>query len=120
MNILIVESDPALTQIWQRHLERLGATVWSAAHTETAAEVLRSQSIDVIVLDLDIDSGSAFAIADYACYRSPEVRIVFVTRRSFFSDGSLFRLVPATAAFVPAEMRPDDLAAIVHHYAGQR
>lgn len=117
MDVLIVESDPDLVSIWRRHLERLGATVETAAHQDTAIEILQERPIGVVVLDLDLDSGGAMAVADYASYRRSDVRIVFVTRRSFFSDGSLFRLVPSTAALVPASMRPDDLAAIVEHHA---
>jgi DNA-binding response OmpR family regulator len=117
MNILIVESDPDLSSIWRRHLERLGAVVQSAAHHDTAIEILEAGDIDAIVLDLELDSGGALIVADYASYRHAGARIVFVTRRTFFSDGSLFRLFPSAAAFVPAQVPPDDLAAIVEHHA---
>jgi hypothetical protein len=35
----------------------------------------------------------------------------------FFSDGSIFNLVPNACGFFPAETPPEDLAAIIRHYA---
>ena len=70
----------------------------------------------MIVLSLDLTQGSALAVADFASYRHPEVRVIFVTRTRFFSDGSIFQLVPNTAAFLPARTPPEDLAALVEHH----
>ncbi|MEM0947558.1 MAG: hypothetical protein AAGK37_09150 [Pseudomonadota bacterium] len=116
MKVLIVESDPELSRIWQRHLERQGATVRLATSQAEAVARLQKCDIQVIVLSLDLSVGSALAVADFASYRRPEARVVFVTRSGFFSDGSIFRLAPNTAAFVAAETPPEDLAAIVEHH----
>lgn len=117
MRILIVEADPGLAGLWSRHLERLGCEVCVAASQEAAIAELMHRAVDVIVLDLTLHEGSAFAIADFASYRQPEARVVFVTRSSFFSDGSIFNLVPNACGFFPVETPPEDLAAIVRHYA---
>lgn len=116
MNVLIVECDPDLSELWSRHLQRLGATVTIAASQAAAIEALQNTQINVIVLDLVLMEGSAFAIADFASYRRPDARVVFVTKNSFFSDGSIFNLIPNTAAYVTAHTPPDDLAAIVEHH----
>lgn len=70
----------------------------------------------MIVLDLMLSKGSAFSVADYASYRRPGTKIVFVTKTSFFSDGSLFRHVPNTAAILQEDAPPSDLAAIVAYH----
>jgi DNA-binding NarL/FixJ family response regulator len=88
-----------------------------AASQEAAVAELMHCEVDVIVLDLTLHDGSAFAIADFASYRQPDARVVFVTRSSFFSDGSIFNLVPNACGFFPVETPPEDLAAIVRHYA---
>ena len=116
MKVLIVECDRDLSSLWARHLERTGVTVILAATQADAIDVLQRLEINVIVLDLILMDGSAFAIADFASYRRPKARVVFVTKKSFFSDGSIFNLIPNTAAFVTAQTPPDDLAAIVEHY----
>ncbi len=118
MKVLIVQSDAALSAVWQRHLERQGATVRLAASQAEAVARLQNCDIQVIVLSLDLTAGSALAVADFASYRRPAARVVFVTRSAFFSDGSIFQLAPNTAAFVAAETPPEDLAAIVEHHGG--
>ena len=116
MHVLIVEGDLALSMVWKRHLERHGASVTLAASQSAAVERLQRDPVQVIVLSLDLSEGSAFAVADYASYRHPEARVVFVTRSTFFSDGSIFQLIPNTAAYIASETPPEDLAAIVEHH----
>ena len=119
MKVLIVESDVNLCDVWKRHLERQGATVRVAASQAEAVARLQKCEIQVIVLSLDLTAGSALAIADFASYRRPDARVIFVTRSGFFSDGSIFQLAPNTAAFITAKTSPEDLAAIVEHHGGQ-
>ncbi len=103
--------------LWRNHLERLGLHVTCAQGQSDAVAVLNDHMIDVIVMDLVLEEGSALAIADLAAYRQPAARIVFVTSSSFFSDGSIFAHVPNARAFLPTGTAPEDLAAMVAHYA---
>ena len=79
-------------------------------------DYLYERPAEVIVLDLMLENGSAIAIADFASYRRPESRIVFVTNNTFFSDGSLFTHIPNTAAILQEKTPPTDLAAIVAYH----
>ena len=117
MNVLIVESKPELGALWQRHLERLGASVTMADSQETAILALCGGDFRIIVLDLVLDQGSALAVADFASYRRPDARVIFVTNTSFFSDGSIFAHSPNACAYVQSETPPEDIAAMVEHYA---
>lgn len=116
MKVLIVESEANLAAVWARHLRRLGAEVLHAGSEPAAVAALQETDVDVIVLDLVLNDGSAFAVADFASYRQPWARVVFVTNTSFFSDGSIFRHIPNACAFLPSATPPDDLAAVVDHY----
>ncbi len=116
MKVLIVESEPALAELWSNHLRRQGASVAMALNEPQAVSALQEDDIDVIVLDLVLEEGSAFAVADFASYRQPQARVVFVTNTSFFSDGSIFRHIPNACAFLPSCTPPDDLAAVVDYY----
>lgn len=118
MNILIVESTRELGALWARHLERQGASVRLTTTQEEAVAALFDNDFDAIVLDLVLEGGSAFAVADYASYRRPKSKVIFVTNTTFFSDGSIFQHIPNACAFVQAQSSPDDIAAIVEHYAG--
>lgn len=120
VNILIVEENAALANLWQQHLERQGGVIRVSHDEDTAIEILRTGEIDVIVANLDLPGSSAMAVADYAAYRQPDARVVFVTASSFFNDVSIFAMSPNACAFLPARTEPEDLAAIVAHHAGKR
>ena len=118
MQVLIVESDAGLANLWRRHLERSHAEVDIAVDQDSAISQLQETMPDVIVLDLFLDTGSAIAVADYASYRRPEAKVVFVTNTTFFSDGSIFNHIPNACAYLQSGTAPEDLTAIVEHYGG--
>ncbi len=120
MNVLIVESNPDLGRVWQRHLQRQGAEVTLVETQEAAILALYGTAFDIIVLDLVLESGSALAVADFASYRRPETRVIFVTNTTFFSDGSIFSHSSNACAYVQSGTPPEDLAALVEHYAAGR
>ncbi|KMW60556.1 Chemotaxis protein CheY [Candidatus Rhodobacter oscarellae] len=116
MRVLIVESCPELARLWSAYLQRQGAEVVVAASESGAVDHLRDGTVDVIVLDLVLEVGSAFAVADFASYSQPSARVIFVTNTTFFSDGSIFRHIPNACAYLPSGTSPEDLAAVVDHY----
>ncbi|GHF57589.1 response regulator transcription factor [Seohaeicola zhoushanensis] len=117
MNVLIVESRHELGVLWQRHLQRQGAEVTLAHGQEEAIEALRNDNFQIMVLDLVLAEGSALAVSDFASYRRPEMRVIFVTNTTFFSDGSIFAHSSNACAYVQSATPPEDLAAMVEHYA---
>ena len=120
MKVLIVEGDPDLGSLWGRHIERCGAEVMLAQSQEEAIEHLHDNHVDAMVLNLILPEGSAMAVADYASYRHPAARAIFVTNTGFFSDGSIFQHIPNACAFVRDSTRPEDLAAMVEYYGAPR
>ncbi|WP_425098107.1 response regulator transcription factor [Tropicibacter sp. S64] len=118
--VLIVESNATLAALWQRHLERLGRRVLVAQTDEDAYTLLREVTFEVIILDLVLEQGSALSVSDYASYRQPDARVIFVTNTSFFSDGSIFQHCANACAFVTSATAPADLAAMADHYGQPR
>ena len=119
MKVLIVESECELWLIWQRALERLGVQVVLVTDQATAVQALRDQSFELIILDLVLENGSAFAISDFANYRRPAAQVMFVTNTSFFSDGSIFEHCSNACAYVQSATAPEDIAMMVTHYAAR-
>lgn len=119
MNVLIVESRAELGDLWKRHLERQGMQVALATSQEAATDYIAAHPTEIIILDLVLEEGSALAVADYANYRQPEARVIFVTNTTFFSDGSIFAHSANARAFVPMGTPPEDLAAMVEHYGAE-
>jgi DNA-binding response OmpR family regulator len=116
MRVLIVEGNPNLGSIWSRHLERRGCDVDLSTSQSDAIDILRDEAVDVIILDLILKDGSAFAVADFASYRRPTAKVIFVSDSTFFSDGSIFEHIPNACAMMPSEVTPEDLGALVEHY----
>jgi len=116
MRILVVESDADLGQVWCIHLRRQGGHATLVAHEDAAIEALGFESYDVLVLDLLLPNSSVLAIADFAMYRRPDIAIIVVTANTFFSDGSIFDVIPNARGFLHAPVQPEDLAALVDHY----
>ncbi|KAF0675518.1 hypothetical protein [Profundibacterium mesophilum] len=116
MLVLLVESDANLSWLWSRQLERAGCRVLCAQDADGATACLREAEIGVVILSLALGEGDALAVADFAAYRRPEAKIIPITSRRFFSDGSVFGMIPNVAMSVNAHTAPEDLAAIVTHY----
>lgn len=116
MPVVIVKSDGEIAGQWKRHLEKGGAEVILCDSQDCAVTVLRDHLVRVIVLDLDLKKGSALAVADFASYRQPHAKIIFVTHSGMFSDGSIFNHVQNACAYLPSTLNPEDMAALVEHY----
>ena len=117
MLVLITANNADLARVWANHIERGGAAARIATSQAEATEFIQQFEVNVIVLDLMLTSGSAIAVADFASYRQPDAKVVFVTNSTFFSDGSIFNHIPNACAYIKTHTPPEDLAAIVEHYA---
>jgi len=120
MRILIVQHNEDLSELWARFLQRQGVEVVQAATQLAAINRLRFEDFDALVLDLVLPDGGAIAISDFATYRCPDVPIIAVTSTSFFSDGSIFDLIPNARSLMRTPLRPDDLAAVLEHYVPRK
>lgn len=120
VKVLIVESNKSLALLWARHLERMGAEVHVALTETSAVEVLDTLAFDLMILDVMLDEHSGLAVSDFAHFRQPRARVIFISSTSFFSDGSIFALYPNACALLPGSTSPDDLAAVAAHYATAR
>ncbi len=116
MRVLIVEHNEDLGRIWASFLERNGLSVTLATSQTEAVDKMRFSEFDALVLELVLPDGGAIAISDYASYRFPDAPIITVTSSSFFSDGSIFDLIPNARGILRTPLRPDDLAAMITHY----
>ncbi len=119
MRVLIVESKSELGSLWARHLNRQGADTLVVSSQDAAIAALRETDFQIIVLDLVLADGSALAVSDFASYRRPDARVIFVTNTSFFSDGSIFAHSPNACAYIQSGTPPEDLAAMVEHFAAR-
>ncbi len=116
MDILIAERNPDLARIWARHLERQNASVAVAGDRDAAILALADAAPGLIVVSLSLGEAEALSIADYAAYRHPEAKVIFVTSSSFFTDGSIFKHCANACACLPEHTDPRDLAALAAYH----
>jgi DNA-binding response OmpR family regulator len=113
--VLIVESEVSLGKLWQSFLQRQGFDVGLVGNQPDAIDKLRFEAWDALVIDLMLPNSSALAISDFASYKNSDISIIVVSASSFFSDGSIFALLPNARGFMNQPIEPDDLAAVVDH-----
>ncbi|MDZ4096210.1 MAG: hypothetical protein U1D35_15030 [Paracoccaceae bacterium] len=117
MRVLIVQSKTELAQYWGEHLQGLGWDVSIAQDQASAITILQTYPVQIMLLDLMLCNGAALAVADYAGFRQPLLRVVFVTDTAVFSDGSIFQHCANACAFLQSATPVADLAALVEHHA---
>ncbi len=120
MRILIAQQNTGLGKIWARFLEREGVDATLVASQSEALAQLRAQDFDALILEMVLPDGGAIAIADFAAYRMPDVPVITVNSSSFFSDGSIFQLMPNVQSVLQAPVEGADLAAMVSHLKKKR
>ena len=117
MRVLIVEANRDLASIWAGFLARQGVTCTLAGTASEAYAALSGGGFEALVLDMELQKGEAIAVADFATYRNPDLPIIAVTARGFFSDGAIFQLVPNARGLLQSPFRIEDMAALIEHYA---
>ena len=83
MRVLVVEIHFESGCLWERALQRSGADVCFARSQSEAVKALMQDEFDIIVLDLVLKNGSAFAISDFANYRRPKGACGFCDQYKF-------------------------------------
>ncbi|WP_424944519.1 response regulator [Aliiroseovarius crassostreae] len=116
MQVLIVESNTDLAQVWARSLSRQGVDVACADGEDSAITAIGQTPFDVIVMNIRLGRGNALNVSDYAAFRRPNARVIFVTNSTFFSDGSIFEHASNAHACIPDQTPAEDLAALVEYH----
>jgi CheY-like chemotaxis protein len=115
-NILVVDDDPTSVRLVQGCLETNGYAVLCAGDGEEGLGILRSQQIDLIVLDIQMPKMDGFAFILEAKklgenYR--KVPIVMLTAKEGMTD--LFKIEGAKE-YIVKPFDPDQLLAAVKKY----
>ncbi|HIP23455.1 MAG TPA: hypothetical protein EYG79_07685 [Rhodobacteraceae bacterium] len=120
MRVLIAQHNAELGRLWAGFLEREGIEATLVPSQSEALAQLRAQDFEALVLEMVLPDGGAIAIADFAAYRMPDVPVITVNSSSFFSDGSIFQLLPNVHSVMQAPVEGKDLAAMVSHLQNKR
>lgn len=120
MRVLVVQDNTDLGSVWCRFLQRNGVEACLATSELEASTALADERFDVMVLEPVLDGGGGLGIADIAAYRHPDMPIIAVTKSDFFSDGSIFSIIPNARGLLRAPIIPEDLIAYLKHVGEKR
>ena len=112
---LILHESRSLATVWARFLEREGLQATIALSAAAATEALRGGGFDALVLD--VDAIDALGVADFAAYSCPDMPVIPVSARTFFSDEAIFEIMPNARSVLHEPLNLSDMAAVTSHYA---
>lgn len=104
--ILIVEDEPVWQRLYQMCLATEGSEVEIATNGEEALAILKNRSLDLIILDLELEQGTGLEYLQKFMSVEHNVKIVSITGTSDFHWD--FRSWAADAVVT----RSDDLSAL--------
>ena len=114
--ILQVDWDVIVIDMGIERAKSAAGRLFEQAQRSSAEEIGAGHGV-IAAPGADPKGSSAIALADFASYRRPDAKVIFVSSSSFFSDGSIFQLSGNAHAFLPSSTPPEDLAAVVEHHA---
>ena len=86
MNILVVEDDPELARVLVQGLEEEAYRVNVAPDGATALELSKTESFDVVLLDVMLPGADGFEVARQLRSRREDVGVLMLTARDTLSD----------------------------------
>ncbi|MEL6205492.1 MAG: response regulator [Pseudomonadota bacterium] len=117
MNVLVVEDDPNLRQLWGMVIEKAGHRADLVAEPAEARTRLERHPYDLMLLDLRLNGEDALPLAEVAANAHPDCRVVVVTGTSLYRRGEIFAETPSVAAVLRKPVDIEDIMAICSHVA---
>ena len=117
--ILVVEDEPAISQVCRRVLGREGFEVDSAVNGEVAQDMLRKKGYDLILVDIrtPVMNGKEFYWRVKEEYPRLVERVIFTTGDVIGGATKIF-LEQSGRPFLPKPFTPDELRTIVRETLG--
>ncbi|WP_299736134.1 response regulator [uncultured Roseobacter sp.] len=115
MDILILEDDLPLLLAFAQALESDNHNVHAVSDIETAADIVSSCKLDILLLDLMIGNDSSLQIAELAGYAAPDAEVVYVTGSTKFANGELFQMYQNTSWVMRKPVDFRDLKALINY-----
>ena len=78
-HVLVVDNDPAMVTLLERHLEAEGHQVTALTRSQEALDVLGGEDVDVVLTDLVMDEVDGRALLQEAQRREPHPRVILMT-----------------------------------------
>ncbi len=116
MDILILEDDSTLGQLYVETLEESGHYPVLARRNSEAIALLTNQAYDLVICDLIIGNESTLQVLKFVRQTAPDTGVILVTGTGLFPRGELHYASAEVSFRLQKPVRIDDLAALVAHF----
>lgn len=100
-NILIVDDESRIRRIYRKHLEQKGCEVFEASNVVDAREILKKETIDLILLDINMQDISGDIL--YEVSRCFHQKVLIIISSVFHIDDQKRLMDDATDYFDKSE-----------------
>lgn len=115
MRCLVVEDDDALAMALTDCVESLGHMPFRARTVVEAFELLRTEKMQLLLLDYCLPDGNSLPLSDYAAATCPNVRTILLTGSSVFPRGESGQMAPGIDWVLRKPVPLQDVAALVDY-----
>ncbi len=116
MDILILEDDSTLGQVYVETFEDSGHYPVLARRNSEAIALLTNQAYDLVICDLIIGNESTLPVLKFIRQTAPGTGVILVTGTGLFPRGELHYAGTEVSYRLQKPVRIDDLAALVAHF----
>jgi len=88
--ILVIDDEPKMTALISSSLSEAGYTIDTADTGQTAMEILRKQSFDLVLSDIRIPEPDGMEILDWLRSNRPETIVIIIKRTHIFPMPLIF------------------------------
>jgi two-component system response regulator RegA len=78
-HLLLIDDDAVFLQSLARSLQRKGETVLTASTAQQAMDLLTTEEVDRVVLDLNLAGESGIQLLPQLLHQQPELRVIMLT-----------------------------------------
>ncbi len=112
--ILVVEDEPAVSDLCQRVLTSEGFEVDIAVHGKVAQDMIEEKQYDLCLIDIRLPQMTGKELHQWLKEKHPQLasRVIFTTGDVMGGDTQIF-LEQTDRPFLPKPFTPDELKAIV-------
>lgn len=120
-NIIIVEDDPMISEIYQKKFTDSGFQVFVATSGEQTLSIAKQEKIDVILLDLIMPRMSGFEVVENlrGGGYDPNIKIIIFSNLSATEDREKALKMGANGFVAKSEYTPSDLVKEIQRLLGQ-
>lgn len=120
MQVLILEDDQLLAQVFAEALEEVGHSVTLAHTNDVATQHLRETQFDLLIFDLLIDGETCIPVLDFANYAAPDAEVILVTGSGLFPRGEMHYSIADVSYRIQKPVKLSDLVLVVEHFERTR